>query len=325
MPGLDIADALFIVFLIAWCVHGCGRGFLLMSARLFIFLASVFVAVLSYPGASSSISAKSNFPADYANLLSFLAIFGLTYVALGLSFTRFVRTGFIRILGGLHLGRVDRLAGVLPAIVAGVVWASLILSVLSFFPGGNFIKDRVARSKTGAPIVHIASVIEPQVKKIAGGVIEDTVTFLTRRERNHTWKPNIPKGTRIRIDAAGEIYMLGRINEERGLRGLRLLKPDTRLRDIARSHSMDMAVNNYFDHKSPTTGYLDDRLLDAGMAYFIAGENLAYAKSVELAHIALMESEGHRENVLRPNYGKAGIGIMRVDGFGYMCTQVFMD
>jgi uncharacterized protein YkwD len=55
------------------------------------------------------------------------------------------------------------------------------------------------------------------------------------------------------------------------------------------------------------------------------GENLALAPSVDLAHIGLMNSPSHRENILDPNFKRIGIGIIDADPYGKMITQVFTD
>ena len=89
--------------------------------------------------------------------------------------------------------------------------------------------------------------------------------------------------------------------------GLRLLKVDGRLTEVARKHSWDMAENNFFDHHSPTNGILKDRLAVAGivlkktfrrsrlMGY---GENIAVDITVEDGQKNLMDSKGHRKNIL---------------------------
>jgi uncharacterized protein YkwD len=54
----------------------------------------------------------------------------------------------------------------------------------------------------------------------------------------------------------------------------------------------------YFSHDSPVASSPFDRLKAAGFSYLRAGENLADAQSVSVAHRALMDSPGHRENIL---------------------------
>ena len=92
----------------------------------------------------------------------------------------------------------------------------------------------------------------------------------------------------------------------------------------AREHSAEMFSLRYFGHISPVSGSPFDRLEAAGIAYSRAGENLAYAQSVAVAHRGLMQSEGHRENILRPEFTRIGIGVISAGPYGRMFTQMFL-
>src|SRR5206468_3912660 len=106
-------------------------------------------------------------------------------------------------------------------------------------------------------------------------------------------------------------------------RGLRPLAMDQRLREVARAHSAEMFQLGYFSHNSPVSGSPADRLRRAGLSLAIAGENLAYAPSVEVAHQGLMASPGHRANILEAGYSRVGIGVQSAGLFGRMFTQEF--
>jgi uncharacterized protein YkwD len=66
-------------------------------------------------------------------------------------------------------------------------------------------------------------------------------------------------------------------------------------------------------------------MTESGVQYMLAGENLAYAPTVEIAHKGLMNSPGHRENILRPEFGRIGIGVIDGGIYGKMFTQNFGD
>jgi uncharacterized protein YkwD len=80
----------------------------------------------------------------------------------------------------------------------------------------------------------------------------------------------------------------------------------------------------YFGHQSPANGSPFDRLAAAKITYTRAGENLAYAHSVAVAHRGLMDSPGHRENILRPEFTRVGIGVVSAGSYGRMFTQLFL-
>ena len=63
----------------------------------------------------------------------------------------------------------------------------------------------------------------------------------------------------------------------------------------------------------------------AGARFAIIGENLALAPTTELAHRGLMDSPGHRANILSPQYGRVGIGVAEGGLHGKMFAQEFAD
>ena len=102
------------------------------------------------------------------------------------------------------------------------------------------------------------------------------------------------------------------------------LENDMRLVDLSRKKSKDMIDKNYFGHTSPTYGTPFDALKNNGITYRYAGENLAGAPTVERAHTGLMNSPGHRANILNPNFTHIGIGIVDGGPYGKMYTQTFI-
>ncbi|MFZ5944504.1 MAG: CAP domain-containing protein [Bacillota bacterium] len=121
-----------------------------------------------------------------------------------------------------------------------------------------------------------------------------------------------------------ENEMLNYINQERQKEGLAPLKMAVQLVDIARLKSQDMVDKNYFAHNSPTYGSPFDMMKKFGVTYDIAGENLAGNGSVLGAHNALMNSTGHRQNILNPKFTHIGIGIVKGGPYGSMYTQLFV-
>ncbi|MDB4897121.1 MAG: SCP-like extracellular [Firmicutes bacterium] len=118
--------------------------------------------------------------------------------------------------------------------------------------------------------------------------------------------------------------MVRLVNAERASAGLAPLAIDMRIVQTARAKSRDMISNGYFGHQSPTLGLPFDQMKVAGITYRSAGENLAGNQSVAAAHKALMNSPGHRANILSPKYTKIGIGIIHGGPYGTMFTQHFL-
>lgn len=108
----------------------------------------------------------------------------------------------------------------------------------------------------------------------------------------------------------GYEYLLFELtNSARIQRELPLLKWDEQTRMTARKHSEDMAENQYFSHTNLAGQSPFDRMNEDGITFYVAGENLAYGQySSIFAHEGLMNSMGHRENIVKPEFGYLGVG-----------------
>lgn len=120
-----------------------------------------------------------------------------------------------------------------------------------------------------------------------------------------------------------EQQMIDLVNQERTQRGLKPLKVNLEVTKVARVKAQDMIDNNYFAHQSPTYGSPFEMLTQFGVEYRTAGENLAGNQTVKAAHQALMNSDGHRANILNTSYQEVGIGIIEGGPYGKMFVQLF--
>jgi uncharacterized protein YkwD len=120
--------------------------------------------------------------------------------------------------------------------------------------------------------------------------------------------------------------MFERLNRDRKAQGLPPLRFDERLSDVARHHSADMRDHRFFEHESPRTGGVDNRLDAAGYLFQTARENLSEAPDVERSQDGLLNSPPHYENIMSEDVSHVGIGIVQggvVDPRNITVTQVF--
>ncbi|PLT34988.1 CAP domain-containing protein [Bacillus sp. V5-8f] len=111
-------------------------------------------------------------------------------------------------------------------------------------------------------------------------------------------------------------------NAERAKQGLKALQIDNELSKVAQVKSQDMKDKNYFDHNSPTYGSPFDMMKKFGISYSYAGENIAMGqKSPQEVVQAWMNSQGHRENIMNPNFTHIGVGHV---ASGNYWTQMFI-
>jgi len=138
--------------------------------------------------------------------------------------------------------------------------------------------------------------------------------------------------------AAEEQEFVEKVNAERTGRGLNVLAVDPLLVRTARAHSREMCALDYFDHHSPTPSLTTpmDRYLkglhDEGGSTpesLLIGENIYYCSvfndvyNVDYGHRALMNSPGHRANILEKRFTKIGLGVYRNARGEFWVTEMF--
>ncbi len=117
-----------------------------------------------------------------------------------------------------------------------------------------------------------------------------------------------------------EAGIVAGINAQRAAAGLPLLQLDPDLVIVARERSSDMAQRGYFSHVSPTGGTFKSIMQSHGVACSWCGENIACNnypddQTVAVVLSAWMASPGHRDNILRPDFSRVGVGVA-LDGSG---------
>lgn len=117
------------------------------------------------------------------------------------------------------------------------------------------------------------------------------------------------------------------INQVRLQNGLNALSNNEQLAQVARNYSQQMARDNFFSHTGSDGSTLAERVEAGGVRYRVVGENLFKSTNapepVPLAVEGWMESQGHRENILRPVFTETGIGVWQ-EGNTYYITQLFL-
>jgi uncharacterized protein YkwD len=107
-----------------------------------------------------------------------------------------------------------------------------------------------------------------------------------------------------------EYQLFDLTNAVRVNHGLSILSWEESVRETARNHSKDMADNNYFNHTNLEGQSPFDRMKEDDIAFRMAGENLATGQlSSIFAHEGLMNSLGHRENILQSGFESLGVGV----------------
>ena len=123
--------------------------------------------------------------------------------------------------------------------------------------------------------------------------------------------------------------LLDRMNEARLEAGLPALEWDASLEAVAYARASNLVENGYFDHYAPDGESAFSELAARGIRYRLAGENLARnnyleAKTVAAAFDGLMNSPGHRANILEERFSSVAVACVR-DGKMWVYVTVFLN
>ncbi|WP_233522790.1 CAP domain-containing protein [Peribacillus glennii] len=107
-----------------------------------------------------------------------------------------------------------------------------------------------------------------------------------------------------------EFQLFDLTNATRVNHNLSILSWDAHVKETARKHSADMAKNQYFSHTNLEGESPFDRMEEDRVRFITAGENLASGQfSSIFAHEGLMNSMGHRKNILQKDFELLGVGV----------------
>lgn len=317
-------------------VRGTRRGLLVGVLDLLSVVVAYGVAVVGYQPAADLLVQRGGVPGPLASIAAFLGLLVLGQMAYGLLVNTLLLLARPLLRGVRPLWEVDRLLGVLPGALKGLITVSVLLLPFTLLPLLPDLSAAIERSTVASRLVGLAANEAPQLwarlpfardvalpgpdlltplrdpagSPLPGGPLPGAGTGTILSQDATVPIPAAPEES-LEADAEAETGMLALMNDERAKVGLQPLVMDEALRQVARAHSREMFVQGYFSHNSPTTGSPFDRMRVAGIRFLVAGENLAYAPSLPVAHQGLMTSPGHRANILRAEFGRVGIGAIR--------------
>lgn len=319
---LNLIDLLLllIVALSAW--GGWHRGFILGVLDLLRWVLSFLAALFLYRPLSSWLTAFTGLTEIWVQPLAFIFVIIVAGVLIQILGNRLLK----RVARETHERRVNKAFGILPGLANGLIMAAIISAFLLSMPLADGISESARESTIANRLAGYTYEIETALVPIFDPAIRQTLNRFTTIEPGSSQSVELPfkvERTRPREDLEAE--MLNLVNQERTAEGLDPLAGDPELALVAREHSADMFARGYFSHYTPEQASPFDRIRDAGVTFRTAGENLALAPTLEIAHRGLMNSPGHRANILRPQFGRVGIGILDGGRYGLMVTQKFRN
>ena len=313
-------DVILVLIVILAIVAGWYRGFISGMLGLATWAGSFFIAYLSYP--------------YVANILDGLFNAGPWLLPIAFLITAIITGVVLSILAGYvlrsiplqsHHSPVNRVFGIIPGAITGYLYAVIVSAIVLALPIKDRITEEVRDSQLGVELAMQSEWANRKLAPVFDEAIRQTINSLTVKPNSNERINLTFKVNRATPKPGYEAQMLGLINKERMKHGLRPLQADPVLVPVARAHSQDMFARGYFAHDNLEGKDPFDRMRAAGVPFKAAGENLALAQTVEIAHVNLMNSPGHRANILSPSFGRVGIGILDGGFYGLMISQEFRD
>ena len=320
--AINPIDILLVIVILLSVLNGYRRGFVHGVLDLAGWVLSVVAGLRFYQPLARWIGPRFDLWSevwDQPIAFVLVALFvGVVVQAIGYALLR-------RLPEDIHERRVNQTFGVIPGFVNGLIIVAILSALLFAVPLSEGVSERARDSAIVNRLAVYAERLEGQLRPVFGEAIARTLNLLTIRpdSNEHVTLPFKVENTRPRPDL--EKQMLDLVNEERVAAGLKPLQADPELTEVARRHSADMFARGYFSHDTPDGRTPFDRMRDANVRFLTAGENLALAPTIPVAHTGLMNSPGHRANILRPQFGRVGIGVMDGGMRGLMVSQEFRN
>lgn len=314
-------DVILILVILLSVYSGWRKGFIIGMVQLVSWILTLVLSFVLYKYLADFFDTYIKSLGVWSAPLAFLLMVFFIRMVIDIVFIRL--TG--KISENVHLSTLNKALGIIPGALAGFIYAALFATIFMLMPWVNRFFESSRESIVATTLTRQVEWLEQKLSPVLDKSVRQTLNKLTiepgsTRSIALDFKVANPS---VRGDLEREMLLL--LNEERKKEGLQPLKADPELVPVARAHSRDMFARGYFSHITPEGKAPSDRIRAAQVPFITAGENLALAQTLTIAHTGLMNSPGHRANILHPSFGRVGIGILDGGRYGIMVTQNFRN
>ena len=321
LNNATLVDALVLVLIGLYVLEDVRNGILYGLVQLAGLLLALLAALLFYSVVATELVNRVGLGYGLAKPLAFGGVWLLSDLVYSVTARRMTA------LASRDVARstIGRLLGIFTGLARGIVVATLLLAIVAALPLPEPITRAVADSRIGSRLAERGETVQRALAGVLGDAVQESISMLTVRPES-TERVNLSfRVAAPRIDADAETQMLTLVNRARAENGLEPVAVDPTIRDVARAYSTTMFQQGFFAHIDQNGATPFDRMRAGGATFRAAGENLALAPTVQIAHDGLMNSPGHRANILNPRYRRIGIGVTDGGMHGKMFTQNFAD
>ncbi|MDA9555431.1 CvpA family protein [Pelobium sp.] len=317
----NYVDFTLAVIIVLSIYHGWRKGFIKGLSELIALAVSIWAAFSFYLYVATYLDDQFKIEERWLFPLSFFSTILVTRLIIGSFYYVLAKTTSNKI----HQGTFNKSMGIIPGSIRGVLYATFFSLIFLFAPLWPGLSAKTRESEIATFLTQKIEFIDREIAPDVSEEIKQSISRLTiEPESDETvYLPYTVENPVI--NEKYEDQLLNLVNKERLKAGLSILKKDIEIREVARAHSIDMFKKGYFSHINLENKSPYDRMLQKHITYIIAGENLALAQTVEIAHEGLMNSPSHKANILNPKFGRVGIGIVDGGINGIMVTQDFRN
>ena len=324
---LNFIDFIVFAFLLYFVWQGYKTGLLGGIFNAISTIISFVAALVFYPQVGGFLSNQFG----WSENLSLVGAFFFIFIGLEILFSLLFNY-FYSLLAPIYkkiegLKTADKVLGILPSLLIGAFLISLFLLIPLILPVKKNFREPIASSFWGTHVLSRFLDYQPQVESLLSRLPYKNLSYLITPGplSSESIELDVPKEIKLVPDPKAEREMFDLVNKERRSTGLQPVVWSEALIGVGRKHCLDMFSRGYFSHYSPEGKSPFNRMDDANVDYKAAGENLAYAPNVSVAHQGLMNSKGHRENILREEFATLGVGVIDGGIHGQMLCQEFTD
>jgi uncharacterized protein YkwD len=319
MLSLTWVDYLILAILILHSFEGYYMGIFRSFLDLANFLISFLIGLRFYKIVGGLIVQKFSLTSGFSNAIGFFLLAFLSEIIIGFIIRRYLN------FNPKIPEKLNRFLGMIPSFLSGAILTSFLLILIIAFPVTAPVRRSISGSRVANFLLSNTQGWEKQLNNLFGGAITDTINFLTIEPKSNNSLTLRFQTKDLSADPTAEKYMFSLINQERSARGLNPLTFDNALRDVGRAHCKDMFERGYFSPYTLEGLSPFDRIDNVGIAHEYAGENLAFAPTTDIAMKGLMNSPGHKANILSVYFGKVGVGVIDGGIYGETYCQEFTN
>ncbi len=308
-----------IIILSIW--NGIQHGFIVGIIELVSWVCSLVIGFLYYPKLAGWLEKHFESLGILAVPVAFVAAVVISRIVFAIIAARILAA----VPRQAHGHVANRVFGIVPGTLNGIIWAAILSTLLLIIPLWKGTMEETRESRIANTLSVEVERLQQKISPLVDDVVKRSINKLVINPESDS-SVSLPyrvQNPEVRGDLEAEMLQL--INEERTKEGLKPMVEDLELAYVARQHSKDMFARGYFSHLNPDGKGPFHRIHEAKIGFITAGENLALAQTLKMAHYGLMHSPGHRANILNPAYGRVGIGIQDGGIYGLMITQNFRN